>query len=502
MGEPRDKKLYNKVKRLADKKFESRSGIYRSSWIVAEYKRRGGKYIGSKPRMSGLKRWYKEDWVDLNRPIKNSSGKTIGYMPCGRQSASKRTGKYPLCRPSKRVNRGTPRTYKEISKKSLSLAKKQKQKKRHNSNVKFGGCDLCDLQTGGRYGENSTSSDEYDFFSDAYDFFSEQNAGSPEAAVSKSEILDCFKFLYGQGLYSRSLDEFKIMYKKWILKNHPDKNPDKPELVEVVKKVNNCYKIATGNFKIFSEKLWMAPQQPQAQPQPQTQPQTQPQPQWRPQPQPASGWTLKPQKWEHEEPVTTGIRSRPVKLARGDVPFYYKSRGGGDFDMNELISGISNMTLAQDGGKAQYYGGGKAQYYGGGKAQYYGRRSKVMVKVPSNVKKWALYAFKLKKLGFRGARETGWKRAKQLATKDYIPIEDFRYMRNWYARHRYTSYPGFKEWVNASRSKDSKWHNRHAIIAWVTWGGNAGFRWVNSDRAIQKLNKHFGKNYKKIKALF
>lgn len=127
--------------------------------------------------------------------------------------------------------------------------------------------------------------------------------------------------------------------------------------------------------------------------------------------------------------------------------------------------------------------------------QYYGKKSSVMIKIPENVKKYAMYAFKLKKIGFEGATETGWKRAKQLANNDYIPIQDLRYMRNWFARHLYTSYPGFKKWNDLKRPKDKTWHNKHAILSWLTWGGNAGFRWVNSKNILDKLNNHFNKNY-------
>lgn len=275
MASPVDMKLYNYVKGLAKKKFKTSSGIYRSSWIVGEYKRRGGKYKGSKPKSSGLTRWYKEKWVDLNRPIKNSKGKVIGYKPCGRKSIkSNNSNKYPLCRPSKRVNKGTPRTYKQISKQSISKAKREKSKVKGSGNIKFGG--------------------------------------------------------------------------------------------------------------------------------------------------------------------------------------------------------------------------GKVR------SQYYGKRSSVMVKVPENVKKWALYAFKLKKLGFRGATETGWRRAKQLSTRDEIPLQDIRYMRNWFARHVYTSYPGFRKWEKAGRPKDKSWHGKHAIQSWVTWAGNAGFRWINSQRIINLLNKNYNKNYKQL----
>ena len=282
MSAPINMQLYQKVKELANKRFKSKTGVYKSSWIVREYKRRGGRYRGSVPRAtSGLKRWYKERWVDLNRPIKNSKGKVIGYESCGRPSPGNRSSRYPLCRPSNRVNSKTPRTYKQLTKNSIQKAKTDKARVRGMANIKFGG---------------------------------------------------------------------------------------------------------------------------------------------------------------------------------------------------------------------------KQQYFtGGGKQQYHGKKSTVMVNVPQNVRKWAKYAFKLKALGFRGALETGWKRAKQLANKTSIPIQDVRYMRNWFARHVYTSYPGFKKWTKAGRPKDKSWHNKHAIIAWVTWAGDAGFRWVNSQRVINLLNTHFNKSYKPIK---
>ena len=134
---PTNKKLYNHVKSLATKKFKSPSGIYRSSWIVKEYKKRGGKYSKSKSSSKiGLKRWFKEDWVDLNRPIKNSRGKIIGYKKCGRKSVSDK-GRYPLCRPSKRITLKTPKTYKQLSKKSIKDAKKLKSIYRSTRNIQF-----------------------------------------------------------------------------------------------------------------------------------------------------------------------------------------------------------------------------------------------------------------------------------------------------------------------------------------------------------------------------
>ena len=67
--------------------------------IVRARKRLRGKNVA---RHSGLKRWCKENWVDVK------TGK-----PCGRQKGEKRG--YPACRPSKRVSSKTPKTTKEMS---------------------------------------------------------------------------------------------------------------------------------------------------------------------------------------------------------------------------------------------------------------------------------------------------------------------------------------------------------------------------------------------------
>lgn len=132
--------------------------------------------------------------------------------------------------------------------------------------------------------------------------------------------------------------------------------------------------------------------------------------------------------------------------------------------------------------------------------QYKGTRSSVMVKVPESVKKVASRAFDLKRIGFMGGQSTGWKRAKQLSTKTEIPIEDVRYMKAWFARHVFTSYPGYKKWVKAGKPKDKSWYRVHSIISWYIWGGSAAFNWVNSTKVLNLLNKHYpSKNYKQTK---
>tara|TARA_R110002126_G_C10192164_1_gene476056 strand:- start:38 stop:343 length:306 start_codon:yes stop_codon:yes gene_type:complete len=51
---------------------------------------------------AALKRWFKEDWVDVR------TGKS-----CGRKKGEKRGT--PYCRPSKRISKKTPKTTKELT---------------------------------------------------------------------------------------------------------------------------------------------------------------------------------------------------------------------------------------------------------------------------------------------------------------------------------------------------------------------------------------------------
>jgi len=136
VAEPANKKLYKSVKAEADAKFASKTGIYKSSWIVREYKKRGGTYTENSKPTDGLLRWYKEKWVNLNRPIYNSTGRVIGYEQCGRKEALNK-GLYPLCRPFNRVTPQTPVTVSELTLKSIKQANINKQRLKNKGNVKF-----------------------------------------------------------------------------------------------------------------------------------------------------------------------------------------------------------------------------------------------------------------------------------------------------------------------------------------------------------------------------
>lgn len=137
--------------------------------------------------------------------------------------------------------------------------------------------------------------------------------------------------------------------------------------------------------------------------------------------------------------------------------------------------------------------------FGSGRTQDKEDKDILRVRIPEKIRKNAFYAFKLKELGFNGGNVVGWNIAEQLVTKNYISIDDMRYMRNWFSRHVKITYPIYKKWSDLGRPKDSKWHTKNSIIVWLIWGGNPAFNWINSDKNIKLLNSHFNKDYKKLK---
>ena len=107
MPEPTNKKLYEEVKKEIYAKYPKHSA-YRSGLLVQEYKKRGGGYSGDKSKGS-LGRWFKEDG-------KNLRGET-GYKKKG-----------DVYRPTKRVSSKTPTTFKELTKKEIESARREKAK--------------------------------------------------------------------------------------------------------------------------------------------------------------------------------------------------------------------------------------------------------------------------------------------------------------------------------------------------------------------------------------
>jgi hypothetical protein len=128
MSEPLDKDLYEKAKQMANKTYGSHTSAFRSMAIQRNYMKMGGKYSGKKS--SKLERWRKEGWVDLNQP--NGKG---GYYPCGHTNTQ--NDKYPLCRPSRTINKDTPKKYQDISSDRIRKANEDKQRIKNTGKISF-----------------------------------------------------------------------------------------------------------------------------------------------------------------------------------------------------------------------------------------------------------------------------------------------------------------------------------------------------------------------------
>jgi len=110
---PKDKALYNRVKKMADEIYK-KSSAYKSGYIVKKYKELGGEYIDdNKPKE--LKNWFKAGWTDIN-PNKTKSS-------------------YPVYRPTIKVNKQTPLLVSEIDEKNLKEQIKLKQKIKGSKNL-------------------------------------------------------------------------------------------------------------------------------------------------------------------------------------------------------------------------------------------------------------------------------------------------------------------------------------------------------------------------------
>jgi len=113
---PVDLKLYNKIKEEVSKQYKKPSA-YRNGQIVKKYKSEFKKkyknkkpYKGVKDENKGLSRWFKESW-------RNSRG-GVGYKY-----------KSDVYRPTKRINKQTPKTFDELTPGALKKARREKKNK-------------------------------------------------------------------------------------------------------------------------------------------------------------------------------------------------------------------------------------------------------------------------------------------------------------------------------------------------------------------------------------
>lgn len=107
---------------------------------------------------------------------------------------------------------------------------------------------------------------------------------------------------------------------------------------------------------------------------------------------------------------------------------------------------------------------------------------------PPAVRAAARLGLRLMRAGFRGGTPTGWRRARQLAGANRVPVADLRVMRAWFARHGPdaanggTSHPGYRRWVRDGRPMRpaadgvAAEQRYRGAVAWLLWGGDAAYR--------------------------
>ena len=96
---------------------------YRSMQIVTKYKQLGGKLDESKSK-GGTNRWLKERWKNLT-PVSMGLTTIKNAPKCGTKHPNQGANK-TICRPTKTINRKTPKLAKSYSKKQLAKAQKMK----------------------------------------------------------------------------------------------------------------------------------------------------------------------------------------------------------------------------------------------------------------------------------------------------------------------------------------------------------------------------------------
>jgi hypothetical protein len=111
---------------IKDKFAYMKNGIYKNSVMIKYMKDHGYKI---KKSNDGMNQWFQEDWINVDQYLKGN------IVPCGRKST--KTGKYPTCRPLKRINSKTPPTIGELVSNPANIPKLKKMVKSKEINPKI-----------------------------------------------------------------------------------------------------------------------------------------------------------------------------------------------------------------------------------------------------------------------------------------------------------------------------------------------------------------------------
>ncbi len=120
-----DKDIYNRAKKLADKKYEKHSA-YKSMYLVEEYERLGGR-INKNLKKSGTATWNKESWINLTPIAMGIETKIKNLTACGNKHPKQK--KNPtICRPTIKVNKNTTSLAQSFTKSQIKKALQIKKK--------------------------------------------------------------------------------------------------------------------------------------------------------------------------------------------------------------------------------------------------------------------------------------------------------------------------------------------------------------------------------------
>jgi hypothetical protein len=108
-------------------------------------------------------------------------------------------------------------------------------------------------------------------------------------------------------------------------------------------------------------------------------------------------------------------------------------------------------------------------------------------RVPRAVQQQAQLALRMKSKGYQGGTLTGTNRARQLAKQTHVDDRTIKQMRAWFARHGPTasnggtSYPGYTKWIQDKKPSSGENKNKYrGAVAYLLWGGQPGWKWVNA----------------------
>ena len=180
-------------------------------------------------------------------------------------------------------------------------------------------------------------------------------------------------------------------------------------------------------------------------------------------------------------------------------PIYY-NYGPGYFTLYWLEQAAAVQSQYAVPAQTQYAVPAQSQYAVPAQTQYavtaqtqYAVPAQIQYAVPADVQGEARIALAMHDLGYNGGTDTGYERAQQLIN-GRMDIDTLRVMRNWFARHRYVSYPGYQGWVSDGKPQTfikGRKNSYRGAVAWLLWGGDAAYQWIKSSEIQNALNASY-----------